>query len=99
MVAWVFFRADTVQSAFSVLTDIFSFQDLSLTTFFNSSKALLFSCIIAVSIAVMLIYEFKTVQKNKQEVSLSIGSTLFILLLIVFMGVFKNPADFIYFQF
>lgn len=99
MVAWVFFRADTVQGAFSILIDIFSLQDLSLTTFFKSSKALLFSCIIAVSIAVMLVYEFKTVQKNKQEVTLSIGSTLFILLLTVFMGVFKNPADFIYFQF
>lgn len=97
--AWVYFRADSVSVANSIITNIFSFMDLSISIFYATSKALLFSVIICTSILVLLFFEFFAVQKNQKEVRLSFYSAIFIVLLIIFMGVFKNPSDFIYFQF
>jgi alginate O-acetyltransferase complex protein AlgI len=97
--AWVFFRADTVSIAYHFLLDIFQFRGVTLSLFYNTSKMLLFSMIIIIGILVMLIFEFWAVQKNEREVILSRYSAIFIALLIIFMGVFKNPSDFIYFQF
>ena len=97
--AWIFFRADSVSVAYQITTDIFSFNSASINLFYATSKSMLFSMIICLSILVLLIFEFFTVQKNKKEVELSSYSAIFIILLIVFMGVFKNPSDFIYFQF
>jgi len=97
--AWIFFRADTVTIAWTLLEDLVRFDSLSLELFYSSSKSLLFSAITALGILVLLFYEFRTVQKNKQEVVLSTFHVIFIAVLIVFMGVYKNPVDFIYFQF
>lgn len=97
--AWVFFRADTVAIAYHFILDIFQFKGISLSFFYNTSKMLLFSMIIIIGIFVMLLFEFWAVQKNEREVILSRYSAVFISLLIIFMGVFKNPSDFIYFQF
>lgn len=97
--AWVFFRADSVSVAYHYIVDILGFSGWSLDLFFKSSKMILFSCIIIVSLLVMFIFEFTALQKSRREVHLNHFSAIFIALLIVFMGVFKNPSDFIYFQF
>lgn len=97
--AWVFFRADTVSVAYHYLLELFQFKDFSISFFYKTSKMMWFSLIIIVSVLIMLLFEFWAVQRNKREVILSRTSAVFIALLIVFMGVFKNPSDFIYFQF
>ncbi len=97
--AWVFFRAESMAIAMQILQDIFSLDSISLALFYSSSKFLLFSVIIVFGIMVMLFYEFRTAQNNNNEVELSTYQAIFIAVLIVFMGVYKNPTDFIYFQF
>ena len=97
--AWVFFRADTANDAFLYITDIFSFKGFTIQLFYETSKSLLFSGIIGISILVMLFLELSAAQKNKREVILSPTKAIVITILITFMGVFKNPSDFIYFQF
>ncbi|WP_367399960.1 MBOAT family protein [Psychroserpens sp. SPM9] len=97
--AWVFFRADTVSIANQFLIDIFSFNGYSLTVFVQNSKSMLFTGIIVLSILILLVFELFAVQKNQKEVVLTKYSALIIAILICFMGVFKNPSDFIYFQF
>lgn len=97
--AWVFFRADNMTIAWAMLWEILSFNSGSLGLFYSTSKSLLFSAITAFGILVLLWYEFRSVQNNKREVMLSTYQAIWIILLIVFMGVYKNPSDFIYFQF
>ncbi|WP_179335377.1 MBOAT family O-acyltransferase [Winogradskyella costae] len=97
--AWIFFRADTVSIAYQFIIDIFSFKGSSVSVFIKSSKMILFSSVIVLSILTLLLFEFLSVQDNKKEVTLNRYSAIFIALLICFMGVFKNPSDFIYFQF
>lgn len=97
--AWIFFRADSVAIAYHYILDIIGFSSWSLELFHKSSKMILFSTIILLSLIVMLVFEYITLQKNRKEVRLNHFSALFIALLIVFMGVFKNPSNFIYFQF
>lgn len=97
--AWIFFRADSASQALSYISDIFRFEGVSVAIFFKSSKALLFSLIIMTSVLIMLSFEFWSAQKRKKEVILSPYMAVFIAILITFMGVFKNPSDFIYFQF
>ncbi|NNK73793.1 MAG: MBOAT family protein, partial [Flavobacteriaceae bacterium] len=97
--AWVFFRADTVTLAFDYLKHAFDFSDLSINAFTVNSKSMLFALIIMLSSAIMLLMEFNCVQSEKKEVQFKGILAVGIMLLIVFMGVFKNPSDFIYFQF
>ena len=97
--AWIFFRADNAMHALSYISDIFRFESMSVAIFFKSSKSLLFSLIIITSVLIMLAFEYVSVQKHKKEVILSPYMAIFIAILITFMGVFKNPSDFIYFQF
>ena len=96
---WVFFRADSVSQAFDILIQIGSFKSMALDLFYASSKSLLFTLISFISIGVLFVYECLAVQKNDKAVNLSTYSAVFIALLIIFMGVYKNPSDFIYFQF
>ena len=97
--AWVFFRADNVSDAIYYIIHIFSFDGYGIDLFYKNGKSLLFSLIIIISISVMLVFEFFSVQQNKKEVILSFYMAVLITILITFMGVFKNPSDFIYFQF
>ena len=99
VLAWVFFRADSISLAFDYLQSILKLKDMSLNFFFKSSKFVLFSAIIVVSLVVLLSYELVAVQNNYKEVRLSRVSAVFVSILIIFMGAFKNPSDFIYFQF
>lgn len=97
--SWIFFRADSITQAFGIVKRIVSFEAGGLGVFYETSKALLFVLICGVSIVVLLGYEFRALKRQNQEVRLNDFDVLFVMLLIVFMGVFKNPSDFIYFQF
>lgn len=98
-IAWVFFRADTLSIAVDYISNMFSGDLSTLSLFLKSSKMLLLTTILIFSIIVMLIFEFMAFRKNKVEVALSPVNSILIMLLILFLGVFKNPTDFIYFQF
>ena len=97
--AWIFFRADNASMATQYIQDIFSFNSGSVATFYKTPKMILFSAIIVISISILLLFEFLAVQKNKKEVVLTTYTAVCIAMLICFMGVFKNPSEFIYFQF
>lgn len=97
--AWVFFRADSLGIAVDYIIRMFDGNFMSFAIFIKSSKMLLMTAIIVFSIFVMLIFEYLAFRKDKVEVVLSPFYTVFVMLLILFMGVFKNPVDFIYFQF
>ncbi|MCR8666355.1 MBOAT family protein [Aestuariibaculum sp. M13] len=97
--AWVFFRSDTIEKALEFMLDIFKFSGISLNYFISTPKLFLFSMIVVMSSAVLLLFEFFAVQNNQKELALSPIQVVFIGVLIVFMGVFKNPETFIYFQF
>ncbi|WP_369793737.1 MBOAT family protein [Sediminibacter sp. Hel_I_10] len=99
VLAWVFFRADSITIAYGYMTNMLKFSDLSLHLFYKSSKMILFSGIILFSLLILFGFEFLAVQREQREVKLTSGTAIFIAMLIIFMGVFKNPSDFIYFQF
>ena len=98
-IAWVFFRAANVEIATSIVYNIAQVSDISLAVFYKTSKALLFTMIITIGIFTLMVFEYNAVQKNYKEVKLKMWSAIAVSILIVFMGVFKNPSDFIYFQF
>jgi D-alanyl-lipoteichoic acid acyltransferase DltB (MBOAT superfamily) len=98
-IAWIFFRADSLGIAVNYISNMFAGNFNSLSIFIKSSKMLLLTLIVLFSIITMLIFEFLAFRKDNVEVSLSPITTIFVMLLIVFLGIFKNPADFIYFQF
>lgn len=97
--AWVFFRADTVGEAIQYIGGMFNFESLSLDYFYKNSRYLLTTAICLFSIFVLVAIELKHIVKGHQNLRLSKGIIIFILLLIFFMGSFKNQTDFIYFQF
>ncbi|QRM87781.1 MBOAT family protein [Lacinutrix sp. WUR7] len=97
--AWIFFRADSVEIAYTFIKEILRFNGSSVVLFYKSSKMVLFSAIIVLSIVILLLFEFLAIQKNKKEVTLNVYTAIGIAILICFMGVFKNPSEFIYFQF
>ncbi|WP_452227726.1 MBOAT family O-acyltransferase [Lacinutrix sp. MEBiC02404] len=97
--AWIFFRADSVEIAYTFIKEILRFNGSSVDLFYKSSKMVLFSAIIVLSIVILLLFEFLAIQKNKKEVTLNVYTAIGIAILICFMGVFKNPSEFIYFQF
>ena len=97
--AWVFFRADSISEAIQFLGHIFEMNSMNLEVFTKSSKYLLFSVIIGMSILLMLYFEFRAFRKQRVEVHLRPFSAAFIIGCIIVMGAFKNQADFIYFQF
>jgi len=98
-IAWIFFRADTVTIAFNYIINMFTGNFASLALFLKSSKMILLTAIVTFSIVILLIYEFFAFRREKREVNLNFISSIFVMLLILFLGVFKNPVDFIYFQF
>ncbi len=97
--AWVFFRADNISIAVDYLLRMFNGNFTTFSVFIKSAKIILMTAIVIFSISIMLTYEYLAFRKDKVEIRLSPINTVFIMLLILFMGVFKNPSDFIYFQF
>ena len=99
MIAWIYFRADSVLIANDYVQSLFKIDSFTLGLFTKTSKSLLFFAICIFSIVCLLLFEKKAYKKSHKEVRLTAVKGLFILLCIVFMGAFKNPSDFIYFQF
>lgn len=98
--AWVFFRADSIEIAIDYIYMMFTNGGLvSFDFFLSGSKMMLLTAIVIFAVLVMLAFEFLAFRKDKAEVVLSPMNIVVVMLLILFMGVFKNPADFIYFQF
>ncbi|MBQ0788965.1 MAG: MBOAT family protein, partial [Oceanihabitans sp.] len=97
--AWIFFRADSVSIGYQYILDIASFNSGATQVFYKTSKTVLFTAIIVVSIGILLLFEFLAIQKDKKEVELNRYTAIGVVILICFMGVFKNPSAFIYFQF
>ncbi|SHI37517.1 D-alanyl-lipoteichoic acid acyltransferase DltB, MBOAT superfamily [Mesonia phycicola] len=99
MLAWVFFRADSWSQAYRYIERIISLDSLNVNLFIGSSKMILFSLVVFFSSLVLFVMEYKAFKKVEKEVKLSALSSIAIFLMILFLGVFKNPNDFIYFQF
>jgi len=99
MLAWVFFRAANVSQALDYHYRMINLNSADISLFTGSSKMLLFSLIIVFGIIALLFFEFKAFKRSQAEVKLSVLSSIGVFLLILFLGVFKNPSDFIYFQF
>jgi uncharacterized membrane protein SirB2 len=99
MLAWVFFRAADLMQAINYLLGIVSFNSFSVSLFTGTSKMLLFSLIIVLAVLTMLFFEYRAFRKTRAEVNLNFLTTLLVFLMILLFGVFKNPSDFIYFQF
>lgn len=97
--AWIFFRADSVGIAADYVVRLVTQWQGDAGVFVNSSKSMLFTGICGLSILVVLMFEYFSIKKGAIEVQLNRTTAMLVLLLIFFMGVFKNPSDFIYFQF
>jgi len=96
--AWIFFRAENITQAFTFIEHLF-INDLSGNILFSSNKYLLMLLISIFSILVLLFIEAAFYKKNKTEVTLNSKGLLFLILMITFLGAFKNHSEFIYFQF
>ncbi|MEW5676294.1 MBOAT family O-acyltransferase [Flavobacterium enshiense] len=97
--AWVFFRADNVTEAFAYLSGMFDVSHLSLKLFFKDGKYALFTAICLSSIFFLLATEWRNLKSRSYEIQLSKFTIFVLLLMIFFMGSFKNQMSFIYFQF
>ncbi len=97
--AWVFFRADSLSEAFNYLAGMFNIENPSLFFFYKSAKYFLLTLICLSSILFLIIMEWNNVKRKNYEIQLSKEITLILLLMICFMGAYKNQLSFIYFQF
>ncbi len=97
--AWVFFRADSLAIAIRYVGHMFYNSNYDLSFFMKSPKIILLGTIVAFATVMMLAFEFWAYRKQRVEVRLSTPAKIAVVLLIVFMGVYKNPSTFIYFQF
>jgi alginate O-acetyltransferase complex protein AlgI len=98
-VGWVFFRANTIHSAYLFLKKMFYFESLSISLFTSSSANLLIFLILVVSIVILMTFEVLWRAKRLQQPKLGMKAVFFLLLLIFMFGSYKNQIDFIYFQF
>jgi|SRR5690554_2226256 len=97
--AWVFFRADNIESAVNYIMGMFDFSNLSVKLFLKNSKYILLTAICFISIFYLLLIEWNNVRKNNFEIKISKYTIVALLFMIFFMGAFKNQMSFIYFQF
>ncbi|MCP4522409.1 MAG: MBOAT family protein [Cytophagales bacterium] len=98
VVAWVFFRAENITQAFDYLNNFIQFSGGG--NFFRKTNSYLIMTLSAVlGIMIMLVVEYIAFRKNKSEVSFPSWLLIVFLILISFLGVFKDQSDFIYFQF
>jgi len=98
-VGWVFFRADSIASAFQYLAHMFELKRLSLSLFYSTNANLMIFALSTLAIMIVSLQELIWVINKREVPKLSSVGTLILVLLIFFMGSFKNQMDFIYFQF
>jgi alginate O-acetyltransferase complex protein AlgI len=97
--AWVFFRAESVADASHYILGMFepSFLNIEHITKTAKYKLLLLICLIAILAILML--EFGAFKKNREEVRLNRYKCFALVLGLIYLGAYKNPSEFIYFQF
>ncbi len=98
-VGWVFFRADSIADAFQYLAHMFELKNLSLSLFYSTNANLMIFALSAIAVMIVSLQELIWVINKREIPKLSSIGTLLLVLLIFFMGSFKNQIDFIYFQF
>lgn len=98
-IGWVFFRADTITEAFIYLSNMIKFESFNISQFYKSNATLVLFAICNLGIAILIVQELLWVLKKREAPKLSAFKTVILVLLILFMGSFKNQNDFIYFQF
>lgn len=95
---WTLFRPYQLSDSFEYMRRIFTFDDLTLNFFVKNAKYALLTAITVVSVVVLNVIEWNNFRKTG-ELFLSKKVVFMLLAMILFMGVFRNLASFIYFQF
>ncbi len=96
---WIYFRADSITIAHEYIMSLLGSDLFEARLFIKTNKNLLLFAICLFSILCMLLFEIRAYLKARVEVQLNMLSGVFILLCIFLMGAFKDPSQFIYFQF
>tara|TARA_R110002096_G_scaffold94635_6_gene212907 strand:- start:4167 stop:5594 length:1428 start_codon:yes stop_codon:yes gene_type:complete len=97
--SWIFFRAESLDSALLIISRIFEFNDYFHGASYDLFALVIGVCMITIVISVDVICEFTNIKKYyfNNVVARSVCSIM-LLWLIVFLGVFEGTT-FIYFQF
>ncbi len=98
-IGWIYFRADSLTIANEYIMSLVGSDLFEARLFIKTNKNLLLFAISLFSILCMLLFEIRAYVKARAEVQLNMLSGVFILLCIFLMGAFKDPSQFIYFQF
>jgi len=98
-IGWVFFRADSIADAFQYLTHLFELKSLGLSLFYKTNANLMIFALSVLAVGILSMQELVWVIKKRDLPKISAFGALLLVLLIFFMGSFKNQMDFIYFQF
>jgi D-alanyl-lipoteichoic acid acyltransferase DltB (MBOAT superfamily) len=98
-IGWVFFRADSIAAAFQYLAHLFELKNLGLTLFYKTNANLMIFGLSVLAVGILSMQELVWVIKKRELPKISAFGALLLVLLIFFMGSFKNQMDFIYFQF
>ena len=98
-IGWVFFRADSISDAFQFLGHMFELKSLGLSLFYTTNANLMIFALSVLAVGILSMQELVWVIKKRELPKISAFGALLLVLLIFFMGSFKNQMDFIYFQF
>ncbi|WP_333808701.1 MBOAT family O-acyltransferase [Flavobacterium sp.] len=98
-IGWVFFRADSIANAFQYLAQLFEMKSLGLSLFYKTNANLMIFVLSVLAVGILSLQELIWVIKKRELPKISAFGALLLVLLIFFMGSFKNQMDFIYFQF
>lgn len=98
-VGWVFFRADSISEAFLYLEHLVAFKNFGMALFYKTNASLMLFALSVMSIVILCVQELVWVVKKREVPFISSYGAVILVLLIFFMGSFKNQVDFIYFQF
>lgn len=98
-VGWVFFRADSIADAFQYLAHMFELKNLGVSLFYKTNANLMIFSLSVLAVGILSMQELLWVIKKRDLPKISAFGALLLVLLIFFMGSFKNQMDFIYFQF
>ena len=98
-IGWVFFRADSITDAFQYLAHLFELKSLGLSLFYKTNANLMIFALSVLAVGILSMQELVWVIKKRDLPKISAFGALLLVLLIFFMGSFKNQMDFIYFQF
>lgn len=98
-IGWVFFRADSITDAFYFLSHLFELKNIGISFFYKTNANLMLFVLSVVAIGVLSVLEMVWVLQKRDLPKISGYGAFILVLLIFYMGSFKNQMDFIYFQF